>query len=135
MSSKTKTRKLITTDELFSVELVDASGQQIGKLKSLQNYVALHLSEKTTFFQLEPLRKQLEQDKGFQARISQSNMLGECAEGHKKSVEYLQLRNNGKLLQQSDRLQDAYDRAIQELENKRQQHQLFNAEVASCYVI
>ena len=54
---------------------------------------------------------------GFEAVKSHLNLLGECADGHKKSVEELQ-RRNGKLLQQIDCLQDDYERVIEQLEKE-----------------
>ena len=52
-----------------------------------------------------------------------------CRETQK--VEDLQ-RRNGNLLQQIDSLQNDHKRALEELEMKRQQHQLFNTNLARC---
>ena len=98
VSCQKKTRKVATTDE----HLVNAAEQLKLKLKSLQQTVALHLvEEENLLFQLNALGKQLEQrNSWFEDLKSQWNVLRECAEGHKKSVEDLQ-RRNGRLLQQS----------------------------------
>ena len=78
------------TDELLSVELFDASGHLNGKLKGLQQNVALHLSNlENLLFQLEALSKQLEQrNKGFEYLKTQWNLLREYVKGHKKSIEW-----------------------------------------------
>ena len=129
---ETKTRKVATTAELLSVEVVDASCQLNEKLRSLQDNMALQLAEKENLlFQLEALKKQLDQrNKSYETLQCQWTLWKNCAEGHKKAVEDLQSRNR-KLMQQLECLQDDYECAVEELEDERQKHQQVTAQIAS----